>query len=91
MREQALKRLIIDWLDDNYHFGEATEKIGPDEDASFLKNGILDSLGFVKLIIFIEQTCKVTLNRRDISPANFDSLSRIVKYVLALPEVTIPG
>jgi acyl carrier protein len=89
MREQALKRLIIDWLDDNYHFGEAAEKIGTDEEASFLKNGILDSLGFVKLIIFIEQTCGVTLNRKDISPANFDSLRRIVTYVLALPGVTI--
>jgi acyl carrier protein len=70
MDAQAFKQLIIDWLDDNYHFGDAAEKIGTDEDKSFLQNGILDSMGFVKLVLFIEQTCKVQLDRKDISPAN---------------------
>lgn len=91
MNEQALKQLIIDWLDDNYHFGDAADKIGADEDKSFLQNGILDSMGFVKLILFIEQSCGIQLNRRDISPANFDSLRRIVKYVSAIPGATLPS
>jgi len=91
MQEQAFKQLIIDWLDDNYHFGDAAEKIAGDEDKSFLQNGILDSMGFVKLILFIEQTCKIQLNRKDISPANFDSLRRIVSYVTTIPGATIPS
>lgn len=90
MDAQAFKQLIIDWLDDNYHFGDAAEKIGADEDKSFLQNGILDSMGFVKLILFIEQTCKVQLNRKDIAPANFDSLRRIVNYVTSVPGATLP-
>ena len=91
MSENTVKQLIIDWLDDNYHFGDAMEKIGADEDKSFLQNGILDSMGFVKLILFIEQTCKVQLNRKDISPANFDSLKRIVEYVMAVPGASVPS
>ena len=91
MNEQAFKQVIIDWLDDNYHFGDAAEKIGVDEDKSFLQNGILDSMGFVKLVLFIEQTCKIQLDRKDISPANFDSLKRIVNYVTALPGATFPS
>jgi acyl carrier protein len=79
-----LRRMVIDWLDDNYHFGDAEALIGDDEDKSFLKNGILDSLGFVKLILFLEDACKVEIDRKDLSPANFDSLHKIVTYVSTL-------
>jgi len=28
----ALRKIVIDWLDDNYHFGDAEQLIGGDED-----------------------------------------------------------
>ena len=37
--QASLRRLVIDWLDDNFHFGDAEALIGDDEDKSFLKNG----------------------------------------------------
>lgn len=87
MDQQAIKRVVIDWLDDNYHFGDAEAKIGSDEDKSFLQNGILDSMGFVKLILHIEQTFNIQLDRKHIAQANFDSLQRIANYVSTLPGV----
>ncbi|MEZ5660714.1 MAG: hypothetical protein R3E83_20060 [Burkholderiaceae bacterium] len=57
----ALRTLVIDWLDDEIHFGEAEALIGDDE-RSFLGNGILDSLGFVKLILHLENSCGVRLD-----------------------------
>jgi acyl carrier protein len=84
MRPSDIRRIVIDWLDDNYHFGEAEALIGDDEDKSFLRNGVLDSLGFVKLILHLEDLCKVRIDRKDVSPANFDSLQKIVTYVSAL-------
>ncbi len=81
MQPSDIRRLVIDWLDDNYHFGEAEALIGDDEDKSFLRNGVLDSLGFVKLILHLEDACKVQIDRKDVSPANFDSLLKIVTYV----------
>ena len=83
--QQALRRIVIDWLDDNLHFGEAEALIGDDEDKSFLKNGILDSLGFVKLILHLEKKCEVQMDPKKLTPEIFDSLKRIVTYVSALP------
>lgn len=82
--DPALRQLVIDWLDDNYHFGEAETVIG-DDDRSFLRNGVLDSLGFVKLILFLETRLGVALERKHLTPDNFDSLRKIVTHVAALP------
>ncbi|HUD70959.1 MAG TPA: acyl carrier protein [Dongiaceae bacterium] len=82
--DPALRQLVIDWLDDNYHFGEAEAVIG-DDDRSFLRNGVLDSLGFVKLILFLETRLGLSLERKHLTPDNFDSLRKIVTHVSALP------
>ena len=87
----AIRKLVIDWLDDNYHFGDAEQMIGGEEDKSFLRNGILDSLGFVKLLLFLETECGVRIDRKDLSPANFDSLHKIVTYVGGIPGLRLPG
>ncbi|MEZ5653843.1 MAG: acyl carrier protein [Burkholderiaceae bacterium] len=86
----ALRRLVIDWLDDEIHFGEAETLIGDDE-RSFLANGVLDSLGFVKLILFLENSCGVRLDPQKLTPENFDSLGKIVRHVSALPGFRAPA
>jgi acyl carrier protein len=87
---QPLRQALIDWLDDNYHFGDAEILIAGDDDKSFLKNGILTSLGFVELILFLEKKFGTRIGIKDISPANFDSLKKIMKYVLAMPTYRGP-
>lgn len=81
-----VRRLVIDWLDDQYHFGDAEAKIG-DDSRSFLQNGILDSLGFVRLVLHLEDTYHIRIDRRELTPQNFDSLAKIVGYVTAHPGV----
>ncbi|HOU53501.1 MAG TPA: acyl carrier protein [Myxococcota bacterium] len=80
MDRGALRQRIIDWLDDQYHFGEAEQKIG-DDDASFLDRGVLDSLGFVALIVWLEDLLHLAIDRRNISRENFDSMNKILDYV----------
>ena len=87
--DEQLRALIIDWLDDNYHFGEAEELIGGDDEKSFLSSGILDSLGYVSLVIYLENSCNVTLDRSKLSPANFDSMGKIIRFVAPLPNFQI--
>ena len=41
-QNELMRRTVIDWLDDNYHFGEAETLIDGDDEKSFLKYGILD-------------------------------------------------
>jgi acyl carrier protein len=77
-----LRQLVIDWLDDSYHFGDAAAKLR-DDDASFLKNGVLDSLGFVQLILHLEKSFELKINRKELSPKNFDSMNKILDYLTA--------
>jgi acyl carrier protein len=76
----SVRQVVIDWLDDHYHFGEAAELV-KDDDTSFLRSGILDSLGFVQLILHLEATYAIKIDRRELAPANFDSLGKIHRYV----------
>jgi len=80
MDRAELRQRVIDWLDDHYHFGEAEQKIGGD-DASFLDRGILDSLGFVALIVWLEDLLHLTIDRKNINRENFDSMNKILDYV----------
>lgn len=83
---QNLRQQIIDWLDDNYHFGDAASLIKHD-DMSFMDHGILDSLGFVQLILFLENTFHIILDRKDLSRENFDGLGKIINYLLSHKDV----
>jgi acyl carrier protein len=76
-----VRRLVIDWLDDNFHFGDADKLIETD-DRSFLDNGILASLGFVQLVVHLEDKYTIRIDRKDLSRENFDSMAKIVTYVL---------
>lgn len=84
-QQAALRQHVIDWLDDEIHFGDAQSLIGDDDEKSFLANGILDSLGFVKLILHLENSCHVRLDPKRLTPDNFDSLGRIVRFVSSVP------
>jgi len=73
--------LILDWLDDHYHFGEAATLV-QDDDRSFLDNGILNSLGFVALIVYLEDLFRITIDRKSLTRENFDSMRKIITYVM---------
>ena len=79
---ERLKQHVIDWLDDNYHFGDAAAKITSD-DLSFLDHSILNSLGFVALILNLEDTFGLRIERKRITRDNFDSLRKILDFVLS--------
>lgn len=82
-----LRTMIIDWLDDNYHFGDAESLIAGDDEKSLLKSGILDSLGYVSLIIFLENSCDIQLDRSQLTPENFDGIGKIIRYVTPLIDL----
>jgi acyl carrier protein len=55
------------------------EEVGPD--TSFLETELLDSTGILNLVLFVESTFDVTVDGTDITPDNFDSISRLTDYV----------
>lgn len=52
----------------------------PDE-ASFLQEGIVDSVGVLELVSFIEDQMKVKVLDQEITPDNFDSVQKLASFV----------
>ncbi len=55
------------------------KSLTPDED--LLEKGIIDSLGIMKLILFMEETFSIAVTDDEIVPENFQTLNNMVKFV----------
>jgi len=55
------------------------ESLKPDED--LLEQGIIDSLGIMKLIVFLEETFGIKVSDEDVVPENFQSLDIMIKFI----------
>ncbi len=51
------------------------------KDASFLENGIIDSMNVLELVMFVEEKFKVKVEDSEIVPDNFDSVSKLASYI----------
>jgi acyl carrier protein len=50
-------------------------------DASFLDNGIVDSMNVLELVMFVEEKFGVQVGDGEIVPDNFDSVSRLAAFI----------
>ena len=50
-------------------------------DMSLIDSGIIDSTGIMEIVAFMEDTFGIEVDDRDLTPANFDSVSRLASYV----------
>lgn len=48
---------------------------------SLIDSGVLDSLGVLKLVMFLEDRYSIQVDAGDVIPANFDSIEAICAYV----------
>lgn len=80
MTDAELRNHIVTWLDDEYHFGDAASLIASD-DQSFLETGVLTSLGFVQLVLYLERTLGISIERAALTRENFDGMAKIIAFV----------
>ena len=52
-----------------------------DDDASFLEEGIIDSIGFMELVAYVQQTYGIEVGPEELVPDNFDSVNKLGRYV----------
>ena len=74
IREQ-LRRYIAENLlfsDKDYPF---------EDQASFLKNGVVDSTGVMELVAYVEKKFGVTVDPKEVVPDNFDSIKSLTGYI----------
>lgn len=51
------------------------------DEASFLSEGVIDSIGVMELVSFVSDRFKMEVDPQDITPANFDSVRRLADYI----------
>lgn len=51
------------------------------DDASFLETGVIDSMGVMELVLFIEERFGVKTEDHEIVPENFDSIRSLASYI----------
>ena len=64
------------------------------DDVSFLAEGIIDSMGSMELVAFVESEFKVKVEQSEVVVKNFDSISKMAAFVrrkLGVPEGSDDG
>ncbi len=51
------------------------------DSASFLEEGIVDSMGIMELVMFVEENFNMTVEDEELVPDNFDSVSKLAVYI----------
>jgi acyl carrier protein len=49
---------------------------------SFLQNGVIDSMGVLELVAFLQDTYGITVENEELIPENLDSVQNLTEYVL---------
>lgn len=73
----SVEKEIKTFIEDRLLLGQ--KKIAPED--SLLIGGALDSVAHLRLISFLEKTFGITVKIDDYDPDNFDSLTKIVRFV----------
>ncbi len=74
-----IKTQIKDYIAKNFLFSD--DGFGYDDDASFLEEGIVDSVGIMELVTFVEDKFGFPVNDEDLTPDNFDSVEKLAHYI----------
>lgn len=75
----AMEEQIRNYITDNLMFGEVTLQL--DDDASLLELGIVDSVGVMELVLFVEEAFSLQIADDEIVLENFDSITQLSKFV----------
>lgn len=75
---QDVKPAVHKFLLDNFLMGD---DVAIAEHASFMKERILDSSGFMELVMFLEDTYGIKIGDAELLPENLDSLANVEAFV----------
>lgn len=76
----ALPQGVVDFLN------ESAERAGapqPSIETDLFKSGVLDSFALIDFVAVLEEECSVKVPDADVTPANFQNMAAIERYVEA--------
>lgn len=76
---EEISQIIRSFLFENYLFGYDQNEFS--NDFSFLEFGVLDSMGILELLVFIETEFNIKVSDMEIIPENMDSVNCVSQLV----------
>jgi acyl carrier protein len=74
-----INKTIKEFMISHFLKGDATKTIS--DDSSFLEGGIIDSVGVLELVAFIEEKYGFRVEDEELVPENLDSVEKLVAYI----------
>ena len=74
-----LKEQVRQYIIENFLFGDDSPL--ESDEMSLLDNGIIDSVGVMELVAFLEQDFEMSVADEDLIPENLDSVANLVGYI----------
>ena len=70
--------VVREFIIEQFLFGDSSNLT---DETSFLEKGIIDSLGMLDLIVFLENTFCIKIEDDEVIPENMDSINKIALFV----------
>ena len=77
-RESEIRDAIRSHIVDRILFGDADKLV---DTVSFQESGVLDSVGFLDVVTFVEERFRIQIADDELVPENFDTVERISAFV----------
>jgi len=74
-----VRESIRNYIVENFLFGDSAPLT--DDGMSLLDNGIIDSVGVMELVAFLEQDHGLQIEDEDLVPENLDSVENLTAFV----------
>lgn len=75
--ESLLRNFILE----NYLFTNDQSKLNNSD--SFLDSGILDSMGIMELVFFLDENFSIKVESEEMMPDNLDSIDNLLEFIKA--------
>ena len=87
MLEKQIKNELRNFIHSNFMVSE--ELRGFSDTDSFLHKGIIDSMGIIELLAFVQKQYRIHIEPSEVLPKNFDSLENLELYIRSKTEPTL--
>ena len=82
LNETELVGLVLGWVSENSQNSAASNN-GIGKDTDLLSSGILDSLDFVNLLVFIEEEAGCRIDLANVEPEEFSTVQGLCRCAFA--------
>ena len=78
-KKEEIVSVLRNFILENYLFSDDQSLLNNDD--SFLESKIMDSMGVLEMVSFLEEQFEVTTEDQEMIPGNLDSIDKLVAFV----------